>query len=37
MSVKTVSSQADAVNPLGYEKEGKLLVGFAIPALSRCW
>ena len=33
MSVKTVSSQADAANPLGYEKEGKLLVGFAIP----CW
>ena len=33
MSVKTVSSQADAVNPLGYEKEGKLLVGFAIPCI----
>ena len=31
MSVKTVSLQADAANPLGYEKEGKLLVGFAIP------
>ena len=33
MSVKTVSSQADAANPLGYEKEGKLLVGFAIPCI----
>lgn len=33
MGVKTVSSQADAVNPLGYEKEGKLLVGFAIPCI----
>lgn len=30
---KTVSSQADAANPLGYEKEGKLLVGFAIPCI----
>ena len=33
MGVKTVSSQADAANPLGYEKEGKLLVGFAIPCI----
>ena len=33
MSVRTVSSQADAANPLGYEKEGKLLVGFAIPCI----
>lgn len=33
MSVKTVSLQADAANPLGYEKEGKLLVGFAIPCI----
>ena len=33
MSVKTVSSQADVANPLGYEKEGKLLVGFAIPCI----
>ena len=33
MSVKTVSSQADAANPLGYEKEGKMLVGFAIPCI----
>ena len=33
MSVKTVSLQADAATRLDMKKEGKLLVGFAIPCI----